>query len=61
MQTALGKPNIVAIAFFLVFVALTLGITGWAARRTRSTRASSSPPGGDHGACRTASRSPATT
>lgn len=34
--SALGTPNPTAIASFLVFVALTLVITGWAARRTRT-------------------------
>jgi cation/acetate symporter len=33
----LGQPNPVAIAFFLLFISLTLGITYWAARRTKST------------------------
>src|SRR5688572_12595433 len=37
MQTTLGTPTPSAIAFFLCIVALTLGITYWAARRTRST------------------------
>jgi cation/acetate symporter len=32
-----GEPNSVAIAFFLVFVAVALGIAWWAARRTRTT------------------------
>jgi cation/acetate symporter len=32
-----GEPNGVAIAFFVAFVALALGITWWAARRTRTT------------------------
>lgn len=35
--TAIGEPNIIAIAFFFVFVLLTLAITYWAARKTRST------------------------
>ena len=38
MQTTLGTPTASAIAFFLVIVALTLAITYWAAKRTRSTR-----------------------
>jgi cation/acetate symporter len=38
MQTTLGTPTPSAIAFFLVIVALTLVVTYWAARRTRSTR-----------------------
>ena len=36
-DSALGHPNATAIAFFFVFVALTLVITGWAARKTRTT------------------------
>jgi cation/acetate symporter len=36
-ETALGEPNAVAIAFFFLFIAATLAITGWAARRTRTT------------------------
>src|ERR671919_1296964 len=37
METTLGTPTASAIGFFLVIVALTLAITYWAARRTRST------------------------
>ncbi len=39
MQAApsIGSPDRVAIAFFVGFIALTLGITWWAARRTRTT------------------------
>jgi cation/acetate symporter len=37
MNTALGEPNAISIASFLIFIALSLGITVWAARRTRST------------------------
>ena len=37
MTSALGQPNAVAIVFFIIFIALSLGITVWAARRTRST------------------------
>src|SRR5687768_14820882 len=37
MTSALGEPNAIAIAFFLIFIALSLGITIWASRRTRST------------------------
>ncbi len=37
METTLGTPTASAIAFFLLIVALTLAITYWAARRTRST------------------------
>jgi cation/acetate symporter len=36
-MTTLGEPNLVAISFFLVFIALAIGITIWAARRTHST------------------------
>ncbi len=36
MTSSLGEPNITAIAGFLVFIGLSLGITWWAARRTRS-------------------------
>ena len=35
--TSIGQPNTVAMAFFFVFIAITLGITYWAARRTRTT------------------------
>src|SRR5919199_5666026 len=35
--TAIGQPNRVAMAFFFVFIAVTMGITYWAARRTRTT------------------------
>ena len=37
MQTTLGSPTVSAVAFFLVIVGLTLLVTWWAARRTRST------------------------
>jgi cation/acetate symporter len=36
-QTTLGEPNTVAIIFFLIFISITLGITYWAARRTKTT------------------------
>ena len=36
-STVIGAPNATAIAFFLLFVSLTLGITWWAARRTKTT------------------------
>src|SRR5690349_13090536 len=36
-STAIGQPNAVAIAFFVLFILITLGITYWAARRTRTT------------------------
>ena len=35
--TRIGEPNAVAMAFFFAFIAVTLGITYWAARRTRTT------------------------
>src|SRR3954466_6032146 len=38
MQTTLGTPTASAVIFFLVIVALTLSVTYWAARRTRSTK-----------------------
>src|SRR6188768_2644724 len=37
METTLGRPNATAIGFFLLFIITTLGITGWAARRTKTT------------------------
>lgn len=38
MNTTLGTFNPVAVAFFLVFIAVTLGITYWAAKKTTSTQ-----------------------
>ena len=38
MQTTLGEPTLSAMAFFVAIVLLTLAITWWAARRTRSTQ-----------------------
>ena len=38
MQTSLGQPTASAILFFLIIVVLTLCITYWAAKRTRSTK-----------------------
>lgn len=35
--TSLGEPNLTAILFFFVFIAATLAITWWAARRTKTT------------------------
>ena len=35
--THIGEPNRIAMAFFFLFIAITLGITWWAARRTRTT------------------------
>ena len=37
MTTSLGQPNATAIIGFLLFIGLSLAITWWAARRTRST------------------------
>ena len=37
LDTSLGSPTASAILFFLIIVALTLAVTWWAARRTRST------------------------
>jgi cation/acetate symporter len=37
MPTTIGAPNAIAISFFLGFIGIALGITVWAARRTRST------------------------
>jgi cation/acetate symporter len=37
-QTIIGQANPVAIMFFVVFVIITLGITYWAAKRTRTTK-----------------------
>ena len=36
-MSSIGDPNAVAIASFLGFVAITLGITWWAARKTRTS------------------------
>src|SRR5687767_1887493 len=38
MQTTLGSPTLSAVLWFLLIVVLTLAVTYWAARRTRSTR-----------------------
>ena len=37
VATRIGEPNAVAMVFFFLFIATTLGITWWAARRTRTT------------------------
>ena len=37
MNTALGQPNFVSMAFFFIFIIATLGITFWAARKTKTT------------------------
>jgi cation/acetate symporter len=36
MTSAIGEPNTTAIAFFGLFIVLSLGITVWASRRTRT-------------------------
>src|SRR5438045_5245203 len=36
-HTAIGQPNVVAMAMFCGIIAITLGITYWAARRTLTT------------------------
>ena len=36
-ETAIGQPNAIAMAFFFGFISITLGITWWAAKRTRTT------------------------
>jgi cation/acetate symporter len=36
-ETAIGQPNALAMAFFFVFISITLAITFWAAKRTRTT------------------------
>jgi cation/acetate symporter len=36
-DTSIGQPNPVAMGFFFVFIAITMAITWWAARRTRTT------------------------
>jgi cation/acetate symporter len=38
VQTAIGTLNPVAVVFFVLFVISTLGITYWAAKRTRTTK-----------------------
>src|SRR6202000_526243 len=38
MQTAIGHTTASAITFFLIIVALTLVVTYWAAKRTRTTK-----------------------
>ena len=37
LVTQIGRPNGVAMGFFFLFIATTLAITWWAARRTRTT------------------------
>jgi cation/acetate symporter len=36
MTSAIGEPNVTAISFFALFIVLSLGITVWASRRTRT-------------------------
>ena len=36
MTSGIGEPNVIAIAFFGLFIVLSLGITVWASRRTRT-------------------------
>jgi cation/acetate symporter len=36
VSSALGEPNAITIGWFLVFIALSLGITIWASRKTRT-------------------------
>jgi cation/acetate symporter len=38
METTLGQPTLSAMSFFVAIVLVTLAITWWAARRTRSTQ-----------------------
>jgi cation/acetate symporter len=37
VDTAIGHANAVSMTFFFLFIAITLGITYWAAKRTRTT------------------------
>src|SRR5215204_6899435 len=37
VTTRIGEPNAIAVIFFFAFISITLGITWWAARRTRTT------------------------
>ena len=36
-DSSIGQPNAIAMAFFFIFISITLAITYWAARRTRTT------------------------
>src|SRR5512143_249895 len=38
METTLGQVNASSVLFFLVFITITLGITYWAAKRTKTTK-----------------------
>src|SRR3954470_24255875 len=35
--TSIGQPSVIAMAFFFLFISITLAITYWAAKRTRTT------------------------
>ncbi len=37
MESSLGQPNFISVIFFLIFVVLTLGITYWAAKKTKTS------------------------
>jgi cation/acetate symporter len=37
VATRIGEPNAIAVFFFFAFISITLGITWWAARKTRTT------------------------
>jgi cation/acetate symporter len=37
VETRIGEPNTIAVVFFFAFISITLGITYWAARRTRTS------------------------
>jgi cation/acetate symporter len=37
LSSALGEPNVTAVVCFLLFIGLSLGVTVWASRRTRTT------------------------
>ena len=36
LATSLGEPNLTSIGFFFAFVSVTMGITYWAARKTKT-------------------------
>ncbi|MEQ1855693.1 MAG: sodium/solute symporter [Longimicrobiales bacterium] len=36
-ETSIGNPSAIAMAFFFLFITVTLGITWWAARKTKTT------------------------
>ncbi|EQA38573.1 cation/acetate symporter ActP [Leptospira inadai serovar Lyme str. 10] len=37
MESSLGQPNIISVLFFVIFVLLTLAITYWAAKKTKTS------------------------